>query len=102
MRLLTVPALGTGHPDADPFRPDIPAGTSFCGAYDAKTGTYLVAVPDAAVIDARDGRVSLTTARAKSDEIDARKLSAAAVDAWRVGSSVGRPDDGLQRVNPEV
>lgn len=84
MKIYTAPAIGTGT-DADPIRPDLPAGTSFVGQHDPKTNTYLVAVPDAATVSAKTGRTALTTARAKSDEIDARKLRASDVDTWRIG-----------------
>ena len=84
VKYLTVTAIGTGT-DADPIRPDLPAGTSFVGQHDAKTNTYLVAVPDAAVVSAKAGRTTLSTTRQKSDAIAARELSEAAVNSWRVG-----------------
>lgn len=84
MKYLTVPALGTGT-EADPYRPDLPGGTPFVGAYDAASGTYLVAVPDDATVPVKAGRTSLSTAKAKGDAIAARKLTANDVDSWRVG-----------------
>ena len=84
MKYLTVPAIGTGADD-DPIRPDLPAGVSFVGQHDPKTGTYLVAVPDAAVVSAKTGRTALSTRKAQTDAITARELSEAAVNSWRVG-----------------
>ena len=84
MKLLTVPAIGTGT-DADPIRPDLPAGTSFVGHHDSKTNTYLVAVPDGATVSAKTGRTALSTTRQKSDALAARNLSEATVNIWRVG-----------------
>ena len=84
MKLLTVPAIGAGTDD-DPIRPALPAGTSFVGQHDAKTNTYLVAVPDAAVVSAKAGRTTLSTRKAQTDEMAARELSEAAVNSWRVG-----------------
>lgn len=83
MKLLTVPAIGTGTDD-DPIRPDLPAGTSFVGHHDPKTNTYLLAVPDAAVVSAKAGRTALSTTRQKSDALAARNLSEATVNIWRV------------------
>lgn len=84
MKLLTVPAIGTGTDD-DPIRPDLPAGTSFVGQHDAKTNTYLVAVPDAAIVNAKAGRTTLSTRKAQTDAMAARELSEADVNSWRVG-----------------
>lgn len=84
MKYLTVPAIGTGTDD-DPIRPDLPAGVSFVGQHDPKTSTYLVAVPDAATVDAKTGRTTLATRKAQSDEMAARKLSEGDVQTWRVG-----------------
>lgn len=84
MKLLTVPAVGTGTED-DPIRPDLPAGVSFVGHHDARTGTYLVAVPDAAVVSVKAGRTALSTRKAQADAIAARELSEVAVNSWRVG-----------------
>ena len=84
MKLMTVPAIGTGT-DADPIRPDLPAGTSFVGHHDPKTGTYLVAVPDGATVSAKAGRTALSTRKAQADAMAARELSEAAVNSWRVG-----------------
>lgn len=84
MKYLTAPAIGSGT-DADPIRPDLPDGTSFVGQHGPKSGTYIVAVPDGVTVAAKAGRMALTTARAKSDEIDARSLRASDVDTWRVG-----------------
>jgi len=83
MKLLTVPALGTGTED-DPIRPDLPAGTSYVGQHDAKTGTYLVAVPDGATVSAKAGRTALSTRKAQTDALAARNLSEATVNIWRV------------------
>ena len=84
MKYLTVPAIGAGTDD-DPIRPDLPAGTSFVGQHDAKTGTYLVAVPDGATVSAKAGRTTLSMRKAQTDEMAARELSEAAVNTWRVG-----------------
>ena len=83
MKLLTVPAIGTGTDD-DPIRPDLPSGTSYVGQHDPKTNTYIVAVPDGATISAKTGRTTLTTARQESDALTARNLSEATVNIWRV------------------
>ena len=83
MKLLTVPALGTGTDD-DPIRPDLPAGTSFVGHHDPKSGTYLVAVPDAAVVSAKTGRTTLSTRKAQTDAMAARSLKESDVQTWRV------------------
>ena len=83
MKHLLVPALGIGTV-SDPFRPDLPDGTAYVGTRDPATGTYLVAVPDAAAIPAKTGRVSLTTAKSKADALTARRLSPAAVALWRI------------------
>jgi hypothetical protein len=84
VKLLTVPALGAGTDD-DPIRPDLPAGTSFVGQYDAKSGTYLVAVTDAAVVAAKTGRTTLSTRKAQADAMAARSLSEGDVGTWRIG-----------------
>jgi len=84
VKYLTVAALGVGT-DADPIRPDLPAGTSFVGHHDPKTSTYLVAVPDAAIFSAKAGRTALSTRKAQTDAISARELSEAAVNSWRIG-----------------
>ncbi len=84
MKLLTVPAVGIGADD-DPIRPDLPAGVSFAGQHDPKTGTYLVAVPDGATVSAKTGRTALSTRKAQTDAMAARELSEAAVNSWRVG-----------------
>ena len=84
MKLLTVPAIGAGTDD-DPIRPDLPSGTSFVGQHDPKTNTYLVAVPDSAVVSAKAGRTTLSTRKAQTDAISARELSEAAVNSWRIG-----------------
>ena len=83
MKYLTVPALGSGTDD-DPIRPDLPAGVSFVGQHDPKTDTYLVAVPDAAVVAAKTGRTTLATRKAQTDAMAARKLSESDVQTWRV------------------
>lgn len=82
MKLMTVPATTDAQGDNVP---DLPAGTSFVGHHDPKSGTYLVAVPDAAVVSAKTGRTTLSTRKAKTDEIAARELSEGAVNSWRVG-----------------
>lgn len=82
MKLLTVPAITNSRGDTVP---DLPAGVDYVGQHDAKTGTYLVAVPDAAVVSAKTGRTTLSTRKAQADEIAARELSEAAVNSWRVG-----------------
>ena len=84
MKLMTVPTLGAGTDD-DPIRPDLPAVTSFVGHHDAKTNTYLVAVPDAAVVSAKARRTTLSTRKAQTDAMAARELSEATVNTWRVG-----------------
>lgn len=84
MKYFTVSALGAGTED-DPIRPDLPSGTSYVGQHDPKTNTYLVAVPDAAVVSAKAGRTALSTTRQKSDALTARNLSEATVNIWRVG-----------------
>ena len=83
MKYLTVPAIGTGADD-DPIRPDLPAGVSFVGQHDPKTGTYLVAVPDAAVVAAKTGRTTLSTRKAQTDAMAARSLRESDVQTWRV------------------
>lgn len=82
MKYLTVPRIGSGvdaGETVDPYRADLPAGVDYCGQYDAKTGTYLVAVPDGATVSAKTGR------KAQTDAMAARELSEAAVNSWRVG-----------------
>ena len=84
MKYLTVPAIGSGTDDA-PIRPDLPDGVSFVGQHDPKTDTYLVAVPDGATVAAKTGRTTLSTRKAQTDEMAARKLSEGDVQTWRVG-----------------
>ena len=84
MKYLTVPAIGTGTDD-DPIRPDLPAFVSFVGQHDPKTGTYLVAVPDAATVAAKAGRTTLSTRKSQTDAMSARALSEGDVQTWRVG-----------------
>lgn len=79
-----VPALGSGTQD-DPFRPDLPDGSSFVGQYDTETNTYLVIVSDSATIGAKAGRRVLLTAKEKENELAVRKLSADDVGIWSVG-----------------
>lgn len=82
MRLLTVPAITNAQGDKVP---DLPAGVDYVGQCPPGGTTYLVAVPDAAVVSAKAGRRTLSTTRQKSDAIAARELSEAAVNTWRVG-----------------
>ena len=79
-----VPTLGSGT-DIDPYRPDIPAGASFVGQHDPKTNTYLVVVPDTVTVSAKTGRKQLSTAREKSDELEARSLKSEDVNSWKIG-----------------
>lgn len=88
MKLLTATVIGSGVDDGsvvDPYRPDLPPGVAYAGALDRDSGTYLVAVPDAAVVSAKAGRTALSTTRQKSDALTARNLSEATVNIWRVG-----------------
>ena len=84
MKLLTV---GTIRDLWEPgsISPDLTVGVDYCGQYDPKTDTYLVAVPDAAVVSAKTGRTTLSTRKAQTDAIAARELSEADVNTWRVG-----------------
>lgn len=82
MKLLTVPAITNSRGDTVP---DLPVGVDYVGHHAPKTGTYLVAVPDAAVVAAKAGRTVLSTRKAQTDEIAARELSEAAVNSWRIG-----------------
>ena len=84
MKYLTVPAIGTGADD-DPIRPDLPAGVSFVGQHDPKTGAYLVAVPDGATVAAKTGRTALSTRKAQTDAMAARSLRESDVQTWRIG-----------------
>ena len=81
MKYLTVPAITNAQGDKVP---DLPAGVSYVGQCPPGGTTYLVAVPDAAVVSARAGRTALSTTRQKSDALTARNLSEATVNIWRV------------------
>ncbi len=88
MKYLTVPRIGSGvdaGETVDPYRADLPAGVDYCGQYDAKTGTYLVAVPDGATVSAKTGRTALSTRKAQTDAMASRSLSEGDVQTWRVG-----------------
>lgn len=84
MKLLTVGAVRDRW-EPGSISPDLPVGVDYCGQYDPKTDTYLVVVPDAAVVSAKAGRTALSTPRQKSDALTARNLSEATVNIWRVG-----------------
>ena len=84
MKLLTV---GTIRDRWEPgsISPDLPVGVDYVGQHDPKTNTYLVAVPDVAVVSAKAGRTALSARKKQADEMAARELSEAAVNSWRVG-----------------
>lgn len=88
MKYLTVPRIGSGvdaGETVDPYRADLPVGVDYVGQHDPKTNTYLVAVPDVAVVSAKAGRTALSTRKKQADEMAARELSEAAVNTWRAG-----------------
>ncbi len=82
MKLLTVPAITNAQGDKVP---DLPAGVDYVGHCPPGGTTYLVAVPDAAVVSAKTGRTTLSTRKAQTDELARRELSEAAVNSWRIG-----------------
>lgn len=84
MKLMTVGAVRDRW-EPGSISPDLPVGVDYCGQYDPKTDTYLVAVPDAAVVAAKAGRTTLSTRKAQTDAITSRSLSEGDVQTWRVG-----------------
>ena len=84
MKLLTV---GTIRDRWEPgsISPDLTAGVDYVGHCPPGGTTYLVAVPDAAVVSAKTGRTTLSTRKAQTDAMAARELSEADVNTWRVG-----------------
>ena len=84
MKLLTV---GTIRDRWEPgsISPDLTAGVDYVGHCPPGGTTYLVAVPDAAVVSAKTGRTTLSTRKAQTDELARRELSEAAVNSWRIG-----------------
>ena len=81
---MTVPVIGTGTQD-DPYRPDIPEGTSFVGHCDLGTGTYLIAIAKNATVSAKAGRTELSSKKQKSEAINARGLRVEDIDTWKIG-----------------
>ena len=84
MKLLTV---GTIRDRWEPgsISPDLPVGVDYVGQHDPKTNTYLVAVPDVAVVSAKAGRTALSTRKKQADAIAARSLNESDVNTWKVG-----------------
>lgn len=83
MKYLTVPALVNAQGDRVPDLP--PSVTNWVGQCLPGDDTYLVAVPDGATVAAKAGRTTLSTRKAQTDEMAARKLSEGDVQTWRVG-----------------
>lgn len=83
MKYLTVPALINERGERVPDLP--PSVTNWVGQCLPGDDTYLVAVPDAAVVSAKAGRTALSTRKAQTDAMAARSLSEGDVQIWRVG-----------------
>lgn len=83
MIFYVVPRIGDGSSE-NPYRPDLPEGTSFVGAWHGQNG-YLVAVPAEIA-----GRTALSEAE-RQTECAARGIAAEDVLTWSVGAPDPQP-----------
>jgi hypothetical protein len=86
MFFYTVPRIGSGT-DADPYRPDLPAGVDYCAAYGQVGSSQTALVRTLVSLPNAPGRTSRSPTQVEASARSIGIPDRDPVDHWRIGGA---------------